>query len=55
MPFKGVGEGSKVVQQLVGDCGDERSCHQDQHLHTDRHIGHILSLDMHGHQPIITS
>jgi len=44
MPFKGVGEGSKVVQQLVGDRGDERSCHQDQHLHTDGHICHILSL-----------
>ncbi len=29
MPFKGVGEGSKVVQQLVGDRGDERSRHQD--------------------------
>jgi hypothetical protein len=55
MPFKGVGVGSKVVQQLVGGRGDERSCHQDQHLHTDGHICHILSLDKHGHQPITPS
>ncbi len=55
MPFKGVGVGSKVVQQLVGGRGDERSRHQDQHLHTDGHICHILSLDVHDHQPIATS
>ena len=34
MPFERVGVGSKVVQQLVGGRSDERSCHQDQHLHT---------------------